>query len=193
MMSEQLYLEFGEAISQLTETCLERRFGETCRVVVPCPGNSPQPRFRGRNRPTNFQGDTTMKDKIKIISNGVSLDTRNIADILMWAAERAEFNARGILEHLCAYTEPERSHWALEADRNLAVIEVLRKDKAARGLLPDYVAKALDDAARELSGAIEHYFETYPEDDATRMLTSGARITLHGYLETALGRWEGEL
>lgn len=128
-------------------------------------------------------------EKIQIICNGVSCDTRNIADILLFAAERAEFTARNILEHLCAYPEPERSHWAIEADRNLAAIEVLRKDKVARSLLPDYVAKALDDASHELSGAIENYFETYPQDDATRMLTSGTRPTLRGYLNTALERW----
>ena len=34
-MDEQTYLEFGEAISQLTETCLERRFGNIRRDVPP--------------------------------------------------------------------------------------------------------------------------------------------------------------
>jgi len=131
-----------------------------------------------------------MIHEIKILKDGVPLDTRGITDILLFTAERAEWATRNILEHLCAYEEPERSHWAIEADRNLAVIGVLRKDKAARGLLPDNVAKALDDASHELSGAMEHYFDCYPEDRAVKMLTSGTRITLHGYLETALGRWE---
>lgn len=133
-----------------------------------------------------------MKNEIKILSSGVLLDTRSLTDVLCFAAERAEFTARNILEHLCAYQEPERSQWALEADRNLAAIEILRKDKGCRGLLPDYVAKALDDACHELSGALEHYIEECPTDAATRMLTSGARITLHGYLQTALERWGDE-
>ena len=131
-----------------------------------------------------------MIHEIKILKDGVSLDTRNVSDVLCFAAERAEWTARNILEHLCSQGDVDRSHLALEADRNMAVIEVLRKDKIARGLLPDYVAKALDDASHELAGAIENYFEAYPQDDATRMLTGGSRPTLRGYLQTALDRWE---
>lgn len=133
-----------------------------------------------------------MIHEIKILSNGVSLDTRNVSDVLCFAAERAEWTARNILEHLCSHGDVDRSHLALEADRNLAAIEVLRKDKVCRGLLPDYVAKALDDASHELAGAIENYFEAYPQDDATRMLTGGSRPTLRGYLQTALDRWEDD-
>lgn len=131
-----------------------------------------------------------MIHEIKILRDGLSLDTRSITDVLMWTAERAEFNARGILEHLCSCQEPERSHMAIEADRNLAVIEVLRKDKVCRGLLPDWFCKALDDASRELSGAMEHYFSEFPEDRAVKMLTGGSRITLRGYVKTAIERFE---
>lgn len=128
-------------------------------------------------------------DKISIICGGVTADMRPLTDILLFTAERAEFVCRSILEHLCSHGDVDRSHLALEADRNLAAIEVLRKDKVCRGLLPDYVAKALDDASHELAGAIENYFDCYPQDDATRMLTSGTRPTLRGYINTALERW----
>lgn len=128
-------------------------------------------------------------EKIRIICDGVTVDPRNLVDILMFTAERVEWTARNILEHLCSSGDADRSNLAIEADRNLAAIEVLRKNKVVRALLPDYVAKALDDAAHELSGAMEHYFETCPQDEATLMLTSGARPTLRGYLQTALERW----
>ena len=44
-MDEQLYLKFGEAISQLTEMCLGRYFDEGRRDVAPLPRNEPTTTF----------------------------------------------------------------------------------------------------------------------------------------------------
>lgn len=126
-----------------------------------------------------------MKNEIKILSNGVSLDTRNVSDVLCFAAERAEWTARTFLENLPT-DEPERTQNVLEAHRNFCLLDVVYKDKASRGLLPTHVAKAMGNALDELREGFNDYVKRFPGDKAARMLSSGAAPTLRFYLATAL-------
>ena len=124
-------------------------------------------------------------EKIKILSNGVNCDTRNIADVLCFAAERAEFVCRAFLENLPT-DEPERSHDVLEAHRNFCLLETIKKDRACASLLPDWFSKAVGDALGELREGFKAYIKRYPQDMAARLLSSGAAPTLHGYLQTTM-------
>lgn len=128
-------------------------------------------------------------ENIKILSNGVNCDTRNLTDILLFTAERAEWTARSILENLPT-DEPERSSMALEAHRHFCLLDVVYSDKACRGLLPAHVLKAVGDALDELREGFRLYTVRFPEDRAAKMLASGAVPTLRFYLETILEDWE---
>lgn len=128
-------------------------------------------------------------DKISIICGGVTADMRPLTDVLCFAAERAEWAARSILENLPT-DEPERSSMALEAHRNLCLLAVVYNDRACASLLPCEFRKAVGDAVGELQEGFREYIKRYPKDAASRLLTSGACPTLHGYLQTALEDWK---
>ena len=129
--------------------------------------------------------------KMQILANGIPMRTDNLTDLLMFLGERAEWNARAILENLPS-SEPERSHLVIEADRHLAVLEMLAKDEASQALLPDWFKPVLKRVRHELSDLICDYFKQYPEDRATRMLTGNMRVTLKGYVKTATQRFGAE-
>lgn len=125
---------------------------------------------------------------MQFIKDGKPLRTDNLADLLMFVGERAEWNARAILENLPS-SEPERSHMVIEADRHLSVLETLAKDEASQALLPDWFKPVLKRVRHELSDAICDYFKKYPEDRATIMLTGNVRVSLRGYVKTATQRF----
>lgn len=126
---------------------------------------------------------------MQILANGIPMGTGNLTDLLLFLGERAEWNARTILEHLPS-NEPERSHLVIEADRHLAVLETLAKDGACQAILPNWFKSVLKRVRHELSDLISDYFNKYPEDRATLMLTGGTRVTLKGYVKTATQRFE---
>lgn len=125
---------------------------------------------------------------MQFIKDGKPLRTDNLTDLLMFVGERAEWNARAILENLPS-SEPERSHMVIEADRHLSVLETLAKDEASQALLPDWFKPVLKRVRHELSDAICDYFKKYPEDRATLMLTGNVRVSLRGYVKTATQRF----
>lgn len=125
---------------------------------------------------------------MQFIKDGKPLRTDNLADLLMFVGERAEWNARAILENLPS-SEPERSHMVIEADRHLSVLETLAKDEASQALLPDWFKPVLKRVRHELSDLICDYFKKYPEDRATLMLTGNVRVSLRGYVKTATQRF----
>ena len=125
---------------------------------------------------------------MQFIKDGKPLRTDNLTDLLMFVGERAEWNARAILENLPS-SEPERSHMVIEADRHLSVLETLAKDEASQALLPDWFKPVLKRVRHELSDLICDYFKKYPEDRATLMLTGNVRVSLRGYVKTATQRF----
>ena len=125
---------------------------------------------------------------MQFIKDGKPLRTENLTDLLMFVGERAEWNARAILENLPS-SEPERSHMVIEADRHLSVLETLAKDEASQALLPDWFKPVLKRVRHELSDLISDYFKKYPEDRATLMLTGNVRVSLRGYVKTATQRF----
>ena len=72
---------------------------------------------------------------MQILANGIPMRTDNLIDLLMFVGERAEWNARAILENLPS-SEPERSHLVIEADRHLAVLETLARTKRPKPCFP---------------------------------------------------------
>lgn len=125
---------------------------------------------------------------MQFIKDGKPLRTDNLTDLLMFVGERAEWNARAILENLPS-SEPERSHMVIEVDRHLSVLETLAKDEASQALLPDWFKPVLKRVRHELSDLICDYFKKYPEDRATLMLTGNVRVSLRGYVKTATQRF----
>lgn len=128
---------------------------------------------------------------MQFLKDGKPLRTDNLTDLLMFVGERAEWNARAILENLPS-SEPERSHMVIEADRHLSVLEMLAKDEASQALLPDWFKPVLKRVRHELSDLICDYFKKYPQDRATLMLTGNMRVTLKGYVKTATQRFGAE-
>lgn len=124
-------------------------------------------------------------EKIKIICNGVNCDPRSLTDVLCFAAERAEWTARSILENIPT-DEPERSSMVLEANRNFCLLDVVYSDRVCAALLPCEFRKAVGDALGELRDGFNEYIKRYHSDAAARLLSSGASPTLRGYLATAL-------
>lgn len=124
-------------------------------------------------------------EKIRIICDGVTADTRNLVDILMFTAERAEWTCRTFLENLPT-DEPERTRDVLEAHRNYCLLDTIKKDRVCTSLLPDWFRKSISDALDELRDGFREYVKRCPEDEAARLLTGAATPTLRGYLQTAM-------